>query len=207
MTRQITGNQLSDFSEIYKPDVELVSVSRPESAEIGAKAGNFMESKQKIEARWEQLTCSDNTLLEKFAPSLNCDLLEAINTEVKLACEMLDMLLGCKSVGIRVATLREPMCPRFHVDQVPCRMFITFTGCGTEWIASDEVDRSLFADRNDDKPPVTSSGSVRSMAAGSWNLLKGSTWDDEFFGVVHRSPHKTKGRLFLPLDPVFQDNA
>jgi hypothetical protein len=207
MTRYISSSKIADFSEIFAPDVELISISRSEVGEIGDMATNLIEPKRKLEVRWEQRTCSESTLLDSLAPRLHQDFLHAINAEIKLACEVLDMLLGCKRVGVRVATLRAPMCPRFHVDQVPCRMLITFTGRGTEWIASDEVDRSLFAERGNDKPPINATGSVKSMTAGSWNLLKGSTWDDKFFGVVHRSPLKTQDRLLLSLDPIFQDNS
>jgi hypothetical protein len=207
MTRYISSSELADFSQIYAPDVELVSISRAEAGEIGDMATHLIEPEQKLEVRWEQRTCSESTLLGSLAPRLNKELLYAINKEIKLACEVLGMLLGCKRVGVRVATLREPMCPRFHVDRVSCRMLITFTGRGTEWIASDEVDRSLFAERNNETPPITATGSVKSMTAGSWNLLKGSTWDDKFFGVVHRSPLEAKDRLFLSLDPVFQDDV
>ncbi|HAK52328.1 MAG TPA: hypothetical protein DCM54_10575 [Gammaproteobacteria bacterium] len=34
-------------------------------------------------------------------------------------------------------------------------------------------------------------------------MLKGGNWQDDFSGVVHRSPHQEGERLLLTLDPIF----
>ena len=63
-------------------------------------------------------------------------------------------LMGCDQVGIRLETLSAPMCPRFHVDHVPCRMLITLSGAGTEWIHNSDVDWAVFADLETSAPPL-----------------------------------------------------
>jgi hypothetical protein len=84
-------------------------------------------------------------------------------------------------------------------------MLTTLCGSGTEWIAANDVDRRLFAKRNDEQPPVSQGATTSIFPSGHWSLLKGGTWDEDFFGVVHRSPRQTDPRLFLSIDPIFND--
>jgi hypothetical protein len=77
-----------------------------------------------------------------------------LREEIDEAVALLTDLLDCSNVGVRVATLDGPMCPKFHTDMVPCRLLITLEGPGTEWIAHDEVDFERFADRTVEQPAV-----------------------------------------------------
>ena len=61
--------------------------------------------------------------------------------------EMLGSPVDCKKIGVRIATLRSPMCPLFHVDNIRCRMLITLCGDGTQWISNQDVDWEIFLDR------------------------------------------------------------
>lgn len=55
---------------------------------------------------------------------------------------------------VELITLRKPMCPRFHQDQVPCRLLITLAGPATEWIPSAQVDRICLKDRTTQTDPL-----------------------------------------------------
>lgn len=116
---------------------------------------------------------------------------------------MLGELVDCERIGVRLETLSAPMCPRFHPDHVPCRMLITLSGVGTEWIANSDVDWAVFADLETVAPPVQASRPIQRLTTGHWSLLEGGAWDDSFRGVVHRSPHGVGERLLVALDPVF----
>ena len=65
------------------------------------------------------------------------------------------------------------MCPRFHVDQIPCRMIITLAGMGTEWIPNKGVNWSDFSDLSNDKAPLNDSGKIHQLETGNWSILKG----------------------------------
>ena len=116
---------------------------------------------------------------------------------------MLGELLGCKEVGVRLATLRSPMCPLFHIDQIPCRLLITLCGEGTEWISNEDVDWDIFFDTSNKNVPIKHSGEINKIKAGQWSLLKGAIWNNNYQGLVHRSPHEEQPRLLLSLDPIF----
>ncbi|MYE86032.1 MAG: DUF1826 domain-containing protein [Gammaproteobacteria bacterium] len=206
MMRHLLSDQTGDFAAIYDEDVELVSVARPAAAPLEALAEQWSASRQVVQAQWEQAAGDLDAPSAALSMSIDTDRLGALSEEITHASGMLSELLGCERVGIRVTTLRGPMCPRFHADQVPCRMLVTIRGPGTEWIPSDDVNRALLASRHTDAPPIRDGGDIKHLATGNWSLLKGGAWDGQFGGVVHRSPHGAGERLLLSLDPVFTDS-
>jgi len=104
-------------------------------------------------------------------------------------------LVGARRVGLRLRVLAGPMCPRFHVDNVPLRLLTTYAGPGTEWLprqASEGLDLATA------QPPVDN---IQRLQPGDVALLKGEKWQgNEGAGLVHRSPAGQQGRLLLSLD-------
>ena len=205
MMRHLLSDQTGDFAAIHDEDVELVSVARPASDSLEALAEQLFASRQVVQAQWEQAAGDPDAPSAALSMSMDADWLGALSEEVALAADLLSELVGCERIGIRVTTLRGPMCPRFHADQVLCRMLITVRGPGTEWIPSDDVNRALMADRDSDALPIRDGGGIKHLATGNWSLLKGGAWNQRFGGVVHRSPHGAGERLLLSFDPVFRD--
>ncbi len=199
----VLSDQAGDFAAIYDEDVELVSVARPASDSLDALAEHLFASRQDVQTQWEQAAGDVDAPLDALSACIDADRIGALSEEIALAGDMLGALVGCEQVGIRITTLRRPMCPRFHVDQVPCRMLVTIRGPGTEWIAHGDVDRALLATLDTDAPPIRRGRDIKRLAPRNWSLLKGGAWDDRFGGVVHRSPHGTDERLLLSFDPIF----
>ncbi|MCC5793282.1 MAG: DUF1826 domain-containing protein [Chromatiales bacterium] len=200
--RQVASHQLVDFSRIYEDDVELITVRRASDGSLSSQSARLLEAGQVIQARWEQPAGDINAALTGLSGCADPSWQQAMGSEIALAGELLSELLGCDRVGVRVTSLRAPMCPRFHVDQVPCRLLMTITGPGTEWIACDEVDRALLANRTIEAPPLRAGAGIRQLTTTAWSLLKGGTWTDRFGGVVHRSPHSRAPRLLVSMDPI-----
>ena len=205
MMHCLLSDRTGDFAAIYDENVELVSVARPASSSLDALAEHLFASRRDVQTQWEQAARDADAPMAALSESVDAERLGALSKEITLASDMLSELVGCERIGIRVTTLRRPMCPRFHVDHVPCRMLVTIGGPGTEWIASGDVDRALLAARDTDAPPIRRGGDIKRLATRSWSLLKGGAWDDRFGGVVHRSPQETVERLLLSFDPLFTD--
>ena len=201
--RQVIGGQLGDFAAIYDEDVEVVSVTRPQASACEVLAKRLIRSRQVPPLRWIQPADDRDAPASLLRSTIDADEHSALLDQIAEASEMLGELLDCERVGIRLETLGAPMCPRFHVDYVPCRMLITLSGAGTEWIPNSYVDWATFADIETMEPPVQANRQVQHFATGNWSLLKGGAWQDQFSGVVHRSPHGVGQRLLLSLDPVF----
>ena len=201
--RQVIGSQLGDFAAIYDEDVEIVSVARPQAGTYEGLAERLIRSRQVPQARWIQPADDPEAPASELPATLEPDVRSALLDQIAEASEMLGELVDCERVGVRLETLSAPMCPRFHADYVPCRMLITLSGVGTEWIPNSDVDWAVFADLETAAPPVKANRQIQRMATGHWSLLKGGAWNDGFRGVVHRSPHDVGERLLLSLDPVF----
>ncbi len=197
--RRVTSNQLEDFAAIYDEDVEIVSVSRPQAGLCETLSQALIRSRRVPQSRWSQTVGDSQAAAGELPPGVDGALVD----QIAQASEVLGELLGCERVGVRLETLSAPMCPRFHIDQIPCRMLITLSGSGTEWIPNDDVDWTLFADLDSTQAPLRVEGQIRSLTMGHWSLLKGGKWDEQFRGVVHRSPHDAGERLLLSLDPIF----
>ena len=201
--RQVTGGRLADFAAIYDEDVEIVSVTRPQASNRGNFAERLIRSRQAPQLRWVQPADDPEAPARELPATIDADIHAALLDQIAPASEMLGELMDCDRVGIRIETLSAPMCPRFHTDHVPCRMLITLSGVGTEWIPNSDVDWAVFADLETIAPPVQANRQVQRLTTGHWSLLKGGAWHDGFRGVVHRSPHGVGERLLLSLDPVF----
>ena len=201
--RQVIGDQLGDFASIYDEDVEVVSVSRPQASTCEVLAEHLIRSRQVPRLRWIQSADDPKAPARVLPATIDTEEYSELLDQIAEASEMLGELTQSGRVGVRLETLSAPMCPRFHVDNVPCRMLITLSGLGTEWIPNSDVDWAVFADRKSIAPPLQENRQIQQMTSGHWSLLKGGAWNDGFGGVVHRSPDGVGERLLLSIEPVF----
>ena len=202
--KSIFSDQLSDFSNIHLDDVEVISIARPNFNILEDSSFKFLQTRQSLKLQWmqdvEDDNCIESTLTESVPPTLKPLLVNQVDESSK----MLSDLLGCNKVSVRLASLRSPMCPLFHVDNIACRLLITLCGKGTEWIPNDSVDWKILSDRKNNSLPVKDESAIMEFKVGHWSLLKGGAWSNNFNGVVHRSPDTSDARLLLSLDPVFE---
>lgn len=199
----IFSDQLSDFADIYSDDIEIIGIDRPNFDLIETLASEFIETKEDLKIQWVQATNDIDPANNILPMSIDPDLRSLITDQISESSKMLGELMGCNKVGVRLATLRSPMCPSFHVDQIPCRLLITLCGEGTEWISNQDVDLDIFFDISNKNIPIKNNRSIQQIKTGQWSLLKGSGWNNKYQGLVHRSPHETEARLLLSLDPIF----
>lgn len=124
--------------------------------------------------------------------------------------EVLSELTGATHVGVRLTRIEEAMCPRFHVDGVTVRLVTTYVGLGSEFVSSEQVDRTRLGHAASGMTDATSgllrtSDCVRSAQAFDVVLLKGEAWPgNKGRGAVHRSPAASAAapRLVLTLDAL-----
>ncbi|MDX2015928.1 MAG: DUF1826 domain-containing protein, partial [Myxococcaceae bacterium] len=53
-------------------------------------------------------------------------------------------LFEAERLGVRLTLADKPMCPRFHVDDVVCRLVVTLVGRGSEFLGEPDVRRKLL---------------------------------------------------------------
>lgn len=136
------------------------------------------------------------------------DCAEALSADIATLVDMYCCLFALNSAGLRLTMLNKAMCPRFHVDRVPCRLVTTYCGAASEWLPHDCVDRSKLGHGNKGLADHESgiyrdSRDIRQLNNGDVALFKGELWEgNENAGLVHRSPQVAEGevRLLLTLD-------
>jgi len=160
-----------------------------------------------------ELAVSPDDAFDKLVTALKPDDNNRVEThalckDIALLVEMFCCLFDLKRAGLRLKILDKPMCPRFHVDKIPCWLVTTYQGVATQWLNHSDVDRSKLGTGNLGKPDEESGlfkslNNINQLQQGDVALLKGEYWDEnEGAGLVHRSPPvaANEQRLLLTLD-------
>ncbi len=199
-----TGPEI--LTEIYQDTVNIAIWETEISAKLESAVKAVMASSYDLQLSEVISIKSAEDQLQKILGvedafvELRADVLELV--------DMFCCLFGLERTGLRLATLNRAMCPRFHVDHVPCRLLKTYTGIATQWIPHDVVDRTkLGVDRHNQPDELSglfqSETDIENLQSGQVALLKGERWEgNEGAGLVHRSPGLDEGerRLLLSLD-------
>lgn len=193
------------LAEILEADVELVEVTAAVPEAVRAFADRVVGGRHLGgTARW---VCEDDDrpggeaswLPERLGALQDVEGHEVFCRWVEPWIDGFACLNGVTTVGVRLVHLRQPMCPRFHVDRIPSRLIVALTGPGTEWIPAPAV---RWADGRSLAPSQDGEAVCR-VAPGSIALFKGAGFDDGAApGVVHRSPPGAAERLVLTLDAI-----
>lgn len=121
--------------------------------------------------------------------------------DIYLLADMLTCLFDCQEVGLRLAALNQPMCPKFHVDNIPVRLITTYTGPATQWVPNEWLppDKPLFRALSTINDKLVCQLNAQDVA-----LFKGSAWDENHSAAVHRSCAlaQDEWRVLLTLDPL-----
>ncbi|WP_333607440.1 DUF1826 domain-containing protein [Arsukibacterium sp.] len=179
ISRQLAGDAPEVLTQIFAPDVNLVSWQRPADPAISAYCSQLafaMPLKRIVTAATVH---TDIAAALPDAPG-KAELL----ADIALLCEMFSCLMDCQQLGLRLETLSKPMCPKFHTDHLVCRLVCTYQGPGTEWQGASQEQQ-------------------HQATPFAITLLKGSGWvGNEKQAIVHRSPPSDLPRVLLTLDPM-----
>ena len=206
--RSIAGSQPAVLTEIYRDDANIVIWQRDLSAALALAAGQIVNAKPALQ-----------TSAIVPAEHVHAYMLDTLGTDSGVTvlhedmAELVDMyccLFELKRVGLRISVLNRAMCPRFHVDHVPCRLVTTYHGHATEWLPHHLVDRTKLGAGNQGKADDQSglyqcAQDIQYLKSGDVALLKGERWQgNENAGLVHRSPqlNPNQPRLLLTIDSI-----
>lgn len=199
------GHTPAVLADILQDDVNMAIWQRQLSDSIQNAAVAFMIENPAFTAA---MTVSPADVLNTNGEILGAEIPTELADNIAELVDMFCYLFGLERAGLRLATLDRAMCPRFHVDYVPCRLITTYYGIATEWLRHDSVDRSKLGIRDAEKSDVEAglyqhTDDIQQLTCGDVALLKGERWiGNENAGLVHRSPEvlSAEKRLLLTLD-------
>jgi hypothetical protein len=197
-------DEIAGLAELFDVGAHVVHLRRALPEGVRAAAWRLVAEPGLRVAVLVPLTRAGRAQLREDVPS--GDLAE----ELCFWAELMGELTGCTSVGIRCARLDAAMCPRFHVDRVGVRLVTTLVGPGTEYVASEHVNRAMLGHAAGGASDATSGllrpGAVIARAEpGDVVLMKGESWPGNTgCGAVHRSPatQADAPRLVVTIDPL-----
>lgn len=195
------------FADIYQEDVNIATWKRDLSATLKESIQRFLIAKPTFQLN--AIVTPENVstcLCDEFASDGHPELVDNISELVDIFC----CLLETSHAGLRLTALDRAMCPKFHVDRVPCRLVTTYQGVATQWLPHDTVNRTKLGlgskGLSDNESGLYQHpDDIQQLQCGDVALLKGETWmNNENKGLVHRSPALAAGeqRLLLTLDFV-----
>jgi len=194
------------LSKIYQEDINIAIWKRELSPELATAAAIFIKENTVKSTR---LTVSPDDAFDLLCNALGSDnAAVTLSKDIALLVDMFCCLFDLKYAGLRLTLLDKAMCPRFHVDRIPCRLVTTYQGIASEWLEHALIDRTKLGAGNEGKSDEESGlfpdlNNINHLKQGDVALLKGENWDEtQGFGLVHRSPAVPNGerRLLLTLD-------
>jgi hypothetical protein len=204
--RAIISDNPSVLTDIYHDDVNLAIWQRPLPDSITLCIQDLIAQKPAFRTLMAVTPSNINENISECFDGIdsNKELCEHISLLVDMFCTLFDL----KEAGLRLKLLDSPMCPKFHVDKVPCRLVTTFYGSGTEWLPHNAVNRNKLGSNSSGLQDESSgimlqSSDIQQLSSGDIALLKGESWhNNEHAGLVHRSPalEPHEHRLLLTLD-------
>jgi hypothetical protein len=200
------SENLSVLTDIYKEDVNIAVWQQKLSDDLIRCSLKLLEQYPNFKA---EITATPSDVYEQLIQHL--DKFSAENElclHISLLVDMFCTLFELKHVGLRLVSLDRAMCPKFHVDIIPCRLVTTFSGSTTQWLDNNVIDRSKLGAGSKGLPDEESGllqnhNDINKLSVGDVALLKGEGWfKNEGGGLVHRSPNlaNENRRLLLTLD-------
>ena len=105
-----------------------------------------------------------------------------------------------QKICFNLETLRG--CKRYHIDNVPMRLLVTYYGKGTEWLHPDACN--YLAYNNGEKNNKIIKKNAEKKYLNNWDIaiFKGKKYSSEGKGILHRTPDAALGKpsLLMRLD-------
>tara|TARA_B100001059_G_scaffold173626_1_gene173831 strand:+ start:1607 stop:2239 length:633 start_codon:yes stop_codon:yes gene_type:complete len=193
------------LTDIYKREINIAIWQRNFDEDLTMAISEFITLNPNFS---KSLSLSSDNAYEKLEFSTDGTASKALLENMAQLVDMFCCLFELEEVGLRLAVLNKAMCPRFHFDQVPCRLVTTYHGVATQWLPNETVDRSKLGRGSNGQSDSVSGlynheSDIQQLSSGDVALLKGERWSgNENAGLVHRSPvtSSNETRLLLTLD-------
>ena len=199
------SNEPAVLADVYQEHTNIAIWERELPATLKDSVEDVLTSNNEFETA---MTVTPQCALSSISEALGTTTRSELSKNIAELVDMFCCLFELKRAGLRLAALNRAMCPRFHVDRVPCRLITTYQGVATEWLPHQVVDRSKLGLGSNGQSDLDSGlfrhqRDIQQLNCGDVALLKGELWEgNENAGLVHRSPAVPAGesRLLLTLD-------
>ena len=204
----LQDNQPDIFTSVYQTDTNMVIWQRELDGHLQQAIDEILLGKPELKLSMVVAPQDTSAAIKEALSTSPSAAVKLLSEDIALLVDMFCCLFDLKHAGLRLTALDRAMCPRCHVDKVPCRLVTTYKGIATEWLPHHLADRSQLGITSLGKSDAQlglykSATDIQQLKQGDVALLKGELWqDNEGAGLIHRSPQITSDnrRLVLTLD-------
>tara|TARA_Y100000992_G_scaffold41854_1_gene23666 strand:- start:299 stop:955 length:657 start_codon:yes stop_codon:yes gene_type:complete len=199
-------DDIEKISEFSKQDYQLIEIERKNMNNSDSFFREIMYEPFRVIGKISKKNSSEDIkrILRDIIPlsSQTNFFYKTWVSDMSEICQIFCDTLNSKSVSFCLGTERG--CSRYHIDNVPMRLLVTYMGQGTEWLPNEIANRAAFEEGLPNEKIVKDSSKIKSIKTFNVAIFRGGAT-----GLLHRTPDSAlkNPSILLRLDhESFWDN-
>ena len=182
--------ELKDLNYFFNDNSYLSIVNRDKPKKANSFFKEFLTKPLSI-----QIQVNKDSILEDIRDQINKNISKNLINKSFYKTWIQDManiskvychILNTDTICLSLDTSRS--CKRYHIDNVPVRLLVTYHGKGTEWIPSNASDYSAYYDGKKNDKIIKDSSAIQFMKTWDIAIFKGNKFTGNEKGILHRTP-------------------
>ena len=199
-------HDIEKISEFSKQDYQLIEIERKNMNNSDSFFREIMYEPFRVIGKISKKNSSEDIkrILRDIIPlsSQTNFFYKTWVSDMSEICQIFCDTLNSKSISFCLGTERG--CSRYHIDNVPMRLLVTYMGQGTEWLPNEIANRVAFEEGLPNEKIVKDSSKIKSIKTFNVAIFRGGA-----AGLLHRTPDSAlkNPSILLRLDhESFWDN-
>ncbi len=193
------AKNISEFKNFSQSKSKLIIYERSEPK----GSVNFFKKLTKIDfsinaeiSKFDAEKNIKSVLLDVFPSEIKASIFyETWINDIAYLCKIFSDILNTSTISMWLGSKRG--CKRYHIDNVPQRLLVTYSGEGTEWLPDEAGDKTAYL--NDEPNEKILKNYKKKQFVNEWDIaiFKGGSE-----GLLHRTPDSAlkENSILLRLD-------
>ena len=192
------------IDEFYKDDLYLNILDRDKPYKSNQFFKNLIAEPFEL-----NINIKKTNAFEDIKYHLNKELLKRVQDQIfyykwikdmSEICILYSDIIKKNSLNFSLKTSRG--CKRYHIDNVPVRLLVTYYGKGTEWLPRDACNYSAYYNGESNDKIIKIKNRSKFIKPWSIAVFKGQKFKGGTEAILHRTPNEAlnKNSLLMCLD-------
>ena len=192
------------IDEFYKDDLYLNILDRDKPYKSNQFFKNLIAEPFEL-----NINIKKTNAFEDIKYHLNKELLKRVQDQIfyykwikdmSEICILYSDIIKKNSLNFSLKTSRG--CKRYHIDNVPVRLLVTYYGKGTEWLPRDACNYSAYYNGESNDKIIKIKNRSKFIKPWSIAVFKGQKFKGGTKAILHRTPNEAlnKNSLLMCLD-------